>query len=77
MLDLDLTNHGVVQRFLQDSYDQPDVFVSPSVHGKAMGFATESIHSFIDCLADGSEFFTGLTDGLNIYALKVHGFGRD
>ena len=65
MIDIDLSNHGVLQRFLSDRYDHPDVFVKQDIHGKPMGFAFEAIRDFVDRLADDEPFITDLDDGVN------------
>jgi predicted dehydrogenase len=64
MIDIDLSNHKVMQRFLQDRYDHPDVFVKQEIHGKHMGFAHEAIRDFVDRLAKGTPLVTGLEDGV-------------
>lgn len=63
MLDLDLTNHGVVKRFLKDKYDQPDVFVKPEIHGSHEGFAYASIRDFVQRIVTGEDFVVGVSDG--------------
>lgn len=65
MIDIDLSNHGVLQRFLPDRYDHPDVFVKQDIHGKPTGFAYEAIRDFVDRLADDQPFITDLHDGVN------------
>ena len=66
MLDIDLTNNGVLQRFLPDRYDQPDVFVKPLIHDRHVGFAYAAIHDFVERLAFGEDFLTDLRDGVNV-----------
>lgn len=66
MIDMDLTNNGVIRRYLHDSHDQPDVFVNPTIHGKRVGFAYEAIRDFVERLADGREFITDLVDGVRV-----------
>ena len=47
-----------------DNITYPDTMVNPTVHGKILGLATESIRHFIDCIwQDKSPLVTGL-DGL-------------
>jgi predicted dehydrogenase len=62
MLDLDLTNHGAVKRFLHERADIPDVFVKPIVGGRPVGFAHASIRTFIDCLVSGDPFPVSVED---------------
>lgn len=40
-----------------------DTFISPKVHGRVLGFATESIRHFVDCVAEGREPMAGYADG--------------
>jgi predicted dehydrogenase len=40
-----------------------DTFISPRVHGRMMGFATESIRHFVECLAAGHRPMVGYADG--------------
>lgn len=66
MVDIDLTNHGVVKRFLKDGHDMPDLFVKPHIHDRHRGFAYWSMYDFVERLYDGSEFLVGLQDGINV-----------
>ncbi len=66
MIDMDLTNHGVVRRFTRDRMDYPDVFVQPLVHGRPAGFAHASIWDFCDRLVSGEPFVVGLEDGVTV-----------
>ena len=66
MLDLDLTNHGVVRRFTAERMDYPDVFVLPKVHGRSVGFAHVSIWDFCDRVISGAPFVVGLDDGVAV-----------
>ncbi|MHC4563173.1 MAG: Gfo/Idh/MocA family protein [Planctomycetota bacterium] len=42
----------------------PDMFVTPEVHGRQVGFAVESIYHFIECVRDGKQPLTSGEDGL-------------
>ena len=64
MIDMDLTNHGGMRRFLSDKVDQPDLFVQPQVHGKYVGFAHAAIGDFCSRLATGDDFIITLDDGV-------------
>jgi len=66
MIDMDLTNHGVVRRFLAERMDYPDVFVLPKVRGRSVGFAHASIWDFCDRLISGQPFVVGLEDGVAV-----------
>jgi len=42
----------------------PDMFVTPEVHGRQVGFAVESIYHFVECIRDGKTPLTSGRDGL-------------
>ncbi len=42
----------------------PDMFVTPEIHGRQMGFGVESMYHFVDCLRDGKKPLTSGEDGL-------------
>ena len=42
MVNLDLSNNQMIERFTETKNDRPDVLVNHFVHGKAKGFAYES-----------------------------------
>ena len=42
----------------------PDMFVTPEVHGRQVGFAVESIYHFVECIRDGKKPLTSGEDGL-------------
>jgi predicted dehydrogenase len=66
MISIDLSNNQAYERFLENQADHPDIFVKPVIHGKPMGFAHESIRSFIDCLAGDVPFVVDAYDGLEV-----------
>ena len=65
MIDLDLSNNQMIDRFTEHGNDRPDVLVKYSVHGKAKGLAYESIRSFIDCVVSGEDFLVSVEDAVN------------
>ena len=65
MVNLDLSNNQMIESFTQKECKHPDVLVNHFVHGKAKGFAYESIRHFIDCLVTGDEFLINLDDAIN------------
>lgn len=65
MINLDLSNSQLIERFTEEGNDRPDVLISHFIHGKPKGFAYESIRHFVDCLVDGSEFLVSLEDAAN------------
>ncbi len=65
MINLDLTNSQMIERFTPEKNDRPDVLVSHFVHGKPKGFSYESIRHFIECLRTGQDFLVSLEDAMN------------
>jgi len=66
MINMDLTNNQMIERYLEDSTDHPDCLVKPRVRDRHVGFAYESIRDFVDCLFLGKEVQADLEDGLNV-----------
>ena len=66
MISIDMSNNQAYERFLENRTDHPDIFVKPVIHGKPMGFAHESIRSFIDCIASDIPFIVDAYDGLEV-----------
>ncbi|WP_369017966.1 Gfo/Idh/MocA family oxidoreductase [Thermatribacter velox] len=66
MINMDLTNNQAFERYLESKSDHPDILVMPTIHGKPMGFAHESIRDFIERLADGREFLATFEDGYRV-----------
>jgi predicted dehydrogenase len=48
--------------FPRDAY--PDMFITPEVYGRQMGFAIESIHHFVECIQNKVEPLASGSDGL-------------
>ncbi len=42
----------------------PDVFITPEVHGRQLGFSVETMYHFVECLRDGKAPLTSGEDGL-------------
>jgi predicted dehydrogenase len=66
MINMDLTNNQMIERYLEDSSDHPDCLVKPQVRDRHVGFAYESIRDFVDCLYLGKEVQASLEDGLRV-----------
>jgi predicted dehydrogenase len=66
MINMDLTNNQMIERYLEDSSDHPDCIVKPRVRDRHVGFAYESIRDFVDCLYLGKEVQAGLEDGMKV-----------
>jgi len=41
-----------------------DMFITPEIHGRQLGFAVESIYHFVECVRDGKKPLTRGEDGL-------------
>ncbi|HHV94043.1 MAG TPA: Gfo/Idh/MocA family oxidoreductase [Firmicutes bacterium] len=65
MINMDLSNNQMIERFTEDKNDRPDVLVRHFVHGKPKGFAYESIRHFVDCLVSGEDFLVSIYDAAN------------
>lgn len=65
MFNLDLSNSQMIERFTETKSDRPDVLVNHFVHGRAMGFAYQSIRHFVDRLIDGKPFLISPEDAAN------------
>ena len=66
MVNIDMSNNQLIERFLENKSDHPDCLVKPFVHDRHMGFAFESIREFVDCLTTGKKVKTGLEDGMRV-----------
>jgi predicted dehydrogenase len=66
MFNMDLTHNQAIERYLEDRSDHPDILVMPTVHGKPVGFAYESIRDFVDRLASGDDFIAKFDDGYRV-----------
>jgi len=66
MFNMDLTGNQAIERYLEESSDHPDILIMPMIHGKAMGFAYESIRDFIEKIASGDEFIVEFEDGYKV-----------
>ena len=50
----------------------PDMFITPVIHGRQMGFAVEPMYQFVECIRDGKTPLTSGEDGLlNTRLLKA------
>lgn len=62
MMNLDLSNSTMIERFTGDQNDRPDILVKHFVHGQAAGFSYQSIRYFIDCLVTGEPSLVTMED---------------
>lgn len=65
---IDGSHHGAVQK-QTSRVEYPDAMVSPRVHGRPVGFGTESIHHFAFCLRNGQKPMVDGIDGLAVTRL--------
>ncbi|TYB96676.1 MAG: Gfo/Idh/MocA family oxidoreductase [Kosmotoga sp.] len=65
MINMDLSNSQLIEKYTEEKGDNPDVLVRHFIHGKAKGFAYESIRHFIECLVSGDDFLVSLEDAVN------------
>lgn len=63
-LYVDGSHHRMLERYTQSEASYPDIFVAPTVHGKPLGFAVESIRHFVDCVVNDREPLVTGDDGL-------------
>jgi predicted dehydrogenase len=67
---LDLTHHAALAKYSPETTagfpnpSYPDLFITPEVHHKQMGFAVESMHHFVDCIRDHISPLASGSDGL-------------
>lgn len=66
MINMDLTHNQMIECFLEDRSYHPDCLVGPAIRDKHVGFAYESIRSFVDSLANGAPIQATLDDGVKV-----------
>jgi len=66
MFNMDLTHNQMIERYLTDRCDRPDVIDGPLIHGRHVGFVYESIKHFVDCVADQKQVASTLEDGIRV-----------
>ncbi len=66
MINMDLTNNQLIERYLETKSDHPDCIVKPKVWERHYGFAYESIRDFVDRLWMGKPPRVGLDDGVRV-----------
>jgi predicted dehydrogenase len=65
---IDGSHHAAAQRWTQ-TLTYPDVFVTPTIHARPSGFATESIRHFANRIIEGSAPMVDGLDGLAVTRL--------
>ncbi len=66
MFNMDLTHNQLIERYLEDRCDNPDVIDAPLIRGRHVGFVYESIRHFVDCVADDKPVAATLEDGMRV-----------
>jgi len=66
MINMDLTHNQMIECFLEDRSYHPDCLVGTRVRNRAVGFAYESIRSFVDAVATGAPLHATLDDGVKV-----------
>jgi len=67
---LDATHCRAIEKYTEHTgggfpdCSYPNMFVTPEVHGRQLGFAVESIYHFVECVRDGRTPLAGGADGL-------------
>lgn len=63
-LYVDQSHNRALEKYTHEGGEYPDVFVLPTIYGRQMGFAAESIQHFIDSIAGGEAPRVTGNDGL-------------
>ena len=66
MFNMDLTHNQLIERYLEDHNDRPNVLNGPLIRGRHVGFVYESIRHFVDCVADDKPVAATLDDGVRV-----------
>ncbi len=70
VINIDPTHNRAVEKYTAGTpagfpdASFPDMFITPEVHGRQLGFAVESIYHFVECVRDGTQPLTSGEDGL-------------
>jgi predicted dehydrogenase len=70
VLMLDPTGHRALAKYTEETAKGfpdssfPDLFVTPTVFDRQMGFSVEPMYHFVECIRDGKEPYTSGEDGL-------------
>lgn len=62
IINIDTTNHRMVELYNEEKHENPDTLVNHFVHGKPEGFAYKSIQHFVEKLATGEEFLVSVEE---------------
>ena len=70
VLYFDATHHRALEKYTAQTpagyphTSLPDLFVTPEVHGRQLGFCVEPMYHFVECIRDGRQPLTSGADGL-------------
>jgi predicted dehydrogenase len=62
MINMDLSNHNLIQKYTDKESMNPDILIQHSVFDYPSGFSFASIRSFVDCILSGKDFFVSVAD---------------
>jgi len=65
-LYVDGSHHRTLEKYTESEASYPDVLVMPSIYGRQLGFAAESIRHFVDCLKEDREPIVTGRDGVEV-----------
>lgn len=63
-ININASNHQLVELFTSEKLTVPDILVQNHVFGRPAGFAYQSIRSFVDCLLTGEDFHVTVGDAI-------------
>ncbi|HOD52559.1 MAG TPA: Gfo/Idh/MocA family oxidoreductase [Candidatus Hydrogenedentes bacterium] len=63
---MDASHNRTLEKYTGKEASYPDILVMPTVYGRQMGFAAESIRHFAECVRDGKELLVTGRDGLQV-----------
>ena len=66
IINIDTTNHRMIEVYNQEKHENPDTLVNYFVHGKAKGFAYESIRHFAEKLVSGEDFLVSVEEAAKV-----------
>ncbi|MFO7976544.1 MAG: Gfo/Idh/MocA family oxidoreductase [Candidatus Hydrogenedentota bacterium] len=65
-LYMDASHNRTLEKYTETEAMYPDILVMPTVYGRQMGFAAESIRHFAECARDDKELLVTGHDGLQV-----------
>ncbi len=63
---MDASHNRTLEKYTEKEAAYPDILVMPTVYGRQMGFAAESIRHFAECVRDDKELLVTGRDGLQV-----------